>query len=630
MSKPAYRTSPADLEGMPPGIPHIIGNEAAERFSFYGMKAVLAIFMVDYLCLMDGRSAVGMSEAEATENVHLFTTAVYLTPFLGAILSDAFLGKYRTIILLSLVYCAGHAALACMGTVGPSSVWMVMGLALIALGAGGIKPCVSAHVGDQFGSKNAHLLSKVFNAFYFSINLGAFASALLTPWLLEWYGPHWAFGVPGVLMALATLMFWMGRHRFIHVPAKGWKSFVREVRGPGLNAILKLIPLYLFVAMFWALFDQTATRFVFQAQDMDRNFLGVEWLPSQLQSMNSIFVLTLIPLFAFVVYPLIDRAWKLTPLRKIGIGLFIMGGSFTLLSIVQQWIDAGQRPNIGWQITVIALLTAAEVMVSIVALEFAYTQAPKSMKSLMMCFYLGSVAVGNLFVAGVNHFIQIPSGITEQWEQRSKHLAGDELSQLDETRLGGFDGKAGDGGDDIVLKLEDGRISEIVIPGAEVFEEAAKKIELHAEDEGALPDIEWFSKNLGGMRDSWGNPILYQTLNSRSARLMSAGPDKQPGTKWDIGVILTLPEPAREKQASWTDRLHPETSWLKRHKEKLGKVVEEKQEEKSLLTRDPFCGGQTKLMGAAYFWFFTILMFITAVLFVPYAILYRPRTYLQD
>ena len=203
---------------------------------------------------------------------------------------------------------------------GSSPAWLMMGLALIAVGSGGIKPCVSAHVGDQFGARNAHLLSRVFNWFYFSINIGAFVSMLLTPWLLEWYGPHWAFGVPGVLMALATLVFWLGRNRFIHVPAGGMR-FVRElVHGGGIRAMLKLVPLYLFVAMFWALFDQTGSTWIFQSQDMDRRFLGFEWLPSQIQSLNSVFVLAFIPVFAYGVYPMVDRVWKLTPLRKIGAG----------------------------------------------------------------------------------------------------------------------------------------------------------------------------------------------------------------------------------------------------------------------------------------------------------------------
>ncbi|MDX1680949.1 MAG: POT family MFS transporter [Akkermansiaceae bacterium] len=633
MAKTIYRTSPAELEGMPPGVPHIIGNEAAERFSFYGMKAVLAIFMVNYLHLMDGPSGAGMSDAEATEQVHLFTFAVYLTPFLGAVLSDAFLGKYRTIILLSLVYCAGHAALACMGWMGSSPVWLVAGLAMIALGSGGIKPCVSAHVGDQFGARNAHLLSKVFNGFYFSINLGAFASTLLTPWLLEWYGPHWAFGVPGVLMALATLLFWMGRKRFIHVPAKGWNVFISEVTGSGLKVILKLIPLYLFVAMFWALFDQTASRFIFQAQDMDLQFLGVEWLPSQVQAMNPVFILIFIPLFAFLGYPMLDRLWKLTPLRKIGIGLFLMALSFAMASVVQTWIDGGARPNIGWQIGVIALLTAAEVMVSIVALEFAYTQAPKTMKSLMMCFYLGSVAMGNLFVAGVNHFIQIPSAAQQQWEQIEEKRGEQELARLEEVVLPGYDGKTGTE-DDILQKLEDGRRGEIEIPGSETFGIAVERIEQMVEEgNGELPAAERLGKYgaLSDLRDPWGNKIHYSILNSRSARLISAGPDRERGTPWDLGLVLTLPKEEPPKMETWSDRFHPEDPWLERWKREIGATDEATEDEEDfLLSREAFCGGQSKLLGDSFFWFFTLMMLVTAFAFVPYAILYKPRTYLQD
>lgn len=630
----SHRTSPADLEGMPPGVPHIVSNEAAERFSFYGMKAVLAIFMVNYLHLMDGRSMVGMSQASATEKVHLFTTMVYLTPFLGALLADLLWGKYRTIIALSLVYCGGHAALACMGVFGNSPLWLMMGLGLIALGSGGIKPCVSAHVGDQFGARNSHLLPKVFNWFYFSINAGAFVSAILTPWLLEWYGPHWAFGVPGVLMGLATLIFWMGRHRFIHVPAAGRKKVIEEVFvGGGFKVILKLLPLYIFVAMFWALFDQTATRFVFQAQDMDRNFMGVEWLPSQLQSLNSIFVLTFIPLFAYVIYPAIDRVWKLTPLRKIGIGLFSMVGGFALVGVIQQWIDGGAMPNIGWQITVIALITAAEVMVSIVSLEYAYTQAPKTMKSLMMCFYLAAVAMGNLFVAGVNHFIQIPSAAEQQWEQALEILPEEQRMKLTELILPGHDGNPGTE-DDILQVVAEGRRDEIRIPGAEVFESAANRVESMVVDGEILPSAAAVKEALSDMRDPWGNELSYVILNSKSARLMSAGPDRVSDTPWDLGLMLTLKEEPKEKVASWTDRFHPSEPWLESRKRELGMVddgpLNVEGVEVQLLDRKAFSGGQTRLLGADYFWFFTWMMLGTAILFVPYAILYRPKTVLQD
>src|SRR5690606_3573456 len=120
-----------------------------------------------------------------------FTAAAYFFPVFGALLADVFLGKYRTILYLSIVYCIGHAALALMGTpgVGPS-MWLFIGLMLISIGSGGIKPCVSANVGDQFGKANQHLLTKVYQWFYFSINFGAFLSTLLTPWVLQHHGPH--------------------------------------------------------------------------------------------------------------------------------------------------------------------------------------------------------------------------------------------------------------------------------------------------------------------------------------------------------------------------------------------------------------------------------------------------------
>ncbi|HEX7262286.1 MAG TPA: MFS transporter, partial [Luteolibacter sp.] len=172
----SHRTTPQEITTMPPGIPYIIGNEAAERFSFYGMRTILVVFMVQYLHFMDGTGGSGLSGNQAVGYYHDFTAWVYFTPFLGALIADVFLGKYRTILYLSVVYCLGHAVLACMGSFGNSGYWLLAGLLLICLGSGGIKPCVSAHVGDQFGSKNHHLLSRVYNWFYFSINFGSFFS----------------------------------------------------------------------------------------------------------------------------------------------------------------------------------------------------------------------------------------------------------------------------------------------------------------------------------------------------------------------------------------------------------------------------------------------------------------------
>jgi POT family proton-dependent oligopeptide transporter len=393
---------------MPEGIPYIIANEAAERFSFYGMRGILVVFMTKYLVDQSGELAV-MSDDEAKSYFHLFVSAVYFTPLLGALLSDSLLGKYRTIVSLSIVYCLGHLVLALDDT----RFGLALGLGLIAFGSGGIKPCVSAHVGDQFGRTNAHLLEKVFGWFYFSINLGATVSTLLTPILLDHYGPHVAFGVPGALMFLATLVFWLGRHRFVHIPPGG-RRFLREaVSREGLSALARLAVLYAFVAMFWALFDQTGSAWVLQAEHMDRRFLGVEWLPAQIQAINPILVMALIPLFNLAVYPGARRFVRVTPLRKIAAGFFITIGAYLVTALAEHWIQQGLTPSIGWQLLAYLILTAAEVLVSITCLEFSYTQAPKTLKSLVMALFLVSVTMGNLFTAAVNLFIQNPDGTSK-------------------------------------------------------------------------------------------------------------------------------------------------------------------------------------------------------------------------
>ena len=395
-----YLTEPPVTHKLPAGIPYIVGNEAAERFSYYGMRAILVVFMTQYLLGSDGQPAP-MSDSEAKVYYHYFVMAAYFFPLLGALVADVWLGKYRTILWLSIVYCLGHFALA----VNEQRIGLMLGLTLIAVGAGGIKPCVSAHVGDQFGTRNQHLIEKVFGWFYFAINLGALASTLLIPSLLQMYGPRVAFGVPGVLMLLATIVFWLGRNKFVHIPPGG-PAFARELFSrEGLNVIGRLSIIYVFVAVFWSLYDQTGSAWVLQAEKMDRHFLGIEWHAAQVQAINPLLILAYIPLFTYGIYPAISRVFPLTPLRKVSIGLFLTAISFTIPAWIETRLIAGQQPNIVWQLLAFTIITAAEVMVSITCLEFSYTQAPPKLKSLVMSLYMLSVSLGNLFAAQVNEFI---------------------------------------------------------------------------------------------------------------------------------------------------------------------------------------------------------------------------------
>lgn len=405
MSQTPYLTAPIKSERMPPGIPYIVGNEGAERFSYYGMRSILVIFMTQYLVNHQGQPDQ-LGEEQAKYWYHLFIGAVYFFPLFGAILAEAFLGKYRTIMSLSVVYCLGHLALA----IDSTRMGLVVGLTLIAIGSGGIKPCVAANVGDQFGATNRHLIPKVFGWFYFAINFGSMISTLLIPVLLNQFGPHVAFGTPGLLMFAATWIFWLGRRKFVHIPPGGM-AFVRETFSvEGFRSVGKLVVIYLFVAVFWSLYDQTSSAWVLQARSMDLRFMGVEWLPAQIQALNPILILIMIPLFTYFIYPAINRVFPLTPLRKITIGFFLAAVSFLIPAWIESEIAGGARPNIVWQLLAYVVITAAEVFVSITCLEFSYTQAPKKMKSLVMSIFNLSVFAGNLFTSMVNKLIQNPDG----------------------------------------------------------------------------------------------------------------------------------------------------------------------------------------------------------------------------
>lgn len=648
-----YRTAPESRTTMPPGIPYIVGNEAAERFSYYGMRNILVVFMVGYLHLMGDRPGEPMTGPEANAKFHNFAGLVYLTPILGALLADVFLGKYRTIIWLSIVYCLGHLALALMGQFGEVELLLMTGLWLITVGAGGIKPCVSAHVGDQFGQSNSHLLTKVFNYFYWSINFGAFLSSMLTPWLLKWHGPHWAFGVPGILMALATLFFWMGRWKFIHIPPRGVDALREIWSAEGKAAIGKLVVIYLFVTMFWMLFDQHSSSWVLQAQDLNLQF-GIKWLPSQVQAINPILVLTFIPLFTFVVYPWVDKFYPLTPLRKIAIGLFLTSLSFVVIALVQEAVDGGARPSVGWQLLAFVLLTAGEVMVSIVALEFSYTQAPRAMKSFIMGIFFLSVSLGNFITEAVNHIIQVPNPIKvadAQFEDQLENLETIAKSGIEAVpdnlvgkvstviTLAGMDQT--DGTEDDISAIYDSESAlrqDIQFASSDVLKEAASRIEaeIASNDWLSLPEEEG-QKLLEGLKDPWGEPLLYAMVTRAQSRVTSSGPDKKHKTKWDQGIRLEISIPEPVKEGGWFSGVEaafrPEVAWIDKRKAELGLTKESESADgdpQPSVSQTSFVGGLTLLEGAPYFWFFAIFMLVTAVAYLPVLRFYKPKEYLHE
>lgn len=418
----------------PRSVPYIIGNEAAERFSFYGMRSILATFLVaQFYNPTSSKALTEFAEAKANQMSHLFVTLAYALPFLGGLVADWFTGKYKVILYISMVYCLGHLLLAVFDT---SINGFTVGLITVAIGAGGIKSCVSANVGDQFNATNQDLLSKVYGWFYFSINAGSMIATVLIPWVYSVYGAKWAFGIPGILMGLATIIFFSGRKQYVRVPPSGvnknnfvfisfyalmnlgkkqkgqsWLDVAKEKYDPerveGIKAVYRVMAVFFFALGFWAVWDQNLSEWVLQAAKMNRTiYFGsfhFTMLAGQVQTFNPVFLLLFIPLFNYWIYPYLNSVGiKTTPLRRLGAGLVLTALSFVIIAFIQAKIDAGGSPSIWWQIFAYVVLSAAEVLVSITGLEYAYTHSPKSMKSTMTAIWLLVVSLGNFITSAVN------------------------------------------------------------------------------------------------------------------------------------------------------------------------------------------------------------------------------------
>ncbi|HWD94052.1 MAG TPA: MFS transporter [Verrucomicrobiae bacterium] len=489
----AVETNPSSNR-WPPQIKYIVGNEACERFSYYGMKSILAGYITGEVV----RGGLGQSDDTATCIIHLFVFVNYFMPLLGAWLSDKIVGRYHTILWVSLFYCAGHGVLACSDlthTVDGKMLLLCAGLGLIAFGAGGIKPCVSAFMGDQFKPEQSHLLQKAYGAFYWSINLGSFFSFLVIPWVKNHHGYSPAFAVPGVLMAIATFVFWLGRKHYLRVPPSretktpgffdvfftayrqsrfslaplynllttmvlpllvmvgltfvavyvatthhmtpaahtvGWAALIcaglwyasvvaSSIMGKldfpdsfwqgarsrygerEINAARSVGPIlfvFALIPVFFSLFDQTNSTWVLQGEKMvPAQFFGFTIGAEEMQSANPLFVMILVPLMTGLLYPRIGRL--ASPLRRMSMGMFVAAFSYVVVALIQSRIESGAHISVLWQAVPYVILTIAEVFVSTTGLEFAFREAAPEMKSLVMSFWLLTVALGDLLVAGI-------------------------------------------------------------------------------------------------------------------------------------------------------------------------------------------------------------------------------------
>ncbi len=479
-------TAGAQSARLPRQVPYIIGNEACERFSFYGMRNILVQFMVSSVILAYLPEAD--RQGAAKDVFHSFVIGVYFFPLLGGWLSDRFFGKYNTVLWFSLIYCAGHA---CLALFEDNRNGFYTGLFLIALGSGGIKPLVVSFVGDQFDESNKSMAKVVFDFFYWIINFGSFFASLLMPLFLRSYGPAVAFGIPGILMFIATLIFWLGRRQYVRIPPTRGEdpdsfynvartALTTRIEGQGsaglrvvqagvvlavamllcwalkpafwpedfgfvisaclalgaliafggigvsmqlerargrhsdaaidsVRSVLRVIIVFALTTPFWSLFDQKASTWVLQGKTMvvpHDQWWWPSWLvkeASQMQALNPLLVMAIIPFNNLVLYPALRRwGFEPTALKRMGWGIAFSGVAWIVAGMIQLSIDSGNPVSLAWQIAPYALLTFGEVLVSATALEFAYSQATQAMKGVVMAFWYLASTFGSLWVLLTN------------------------------------------------------------------------------------------------------------------------------------------------------------------------------------------------------------------------------------
>lgn len=338
-------TTPANVPtSHPTGFWFFFWGEFAERCSYYGMRAILALYMTERL---------GVDKADAGTFMSLFIAACYFFPLIGGVIADNFLGKYWTIVLFSIPYVIAQLL------VGIENRYVVFGaLVLLAMGSGVIKPNISTLMGltyDQQRPGQEQLRSSAFSWFYMAINIGAFLSQVSMPWLRTNYGYQTAFLFPAGLMAMALCIFAAGKkfygresitRKVIGDTSGPPRSEGRTVTGLPINyqivtaeekaadTQLKLQTLgrigavFLLVMFFWAIFDQSASTWIFFANTyMDCILFGQRTPPDSIQAFNALFIIALVPLSVALF-----KAFPVRATTKIALGFVLTGMSMVIMS----------------------------------------------------------------------------------------------------------------------------------------------------------------------------------------------------------------------------------------------------------------------------------------------------------
>ncbi len=391
------------LFGHPKGLYVLFFTELWERFSYYGMRAILVLYLVAEVGKTHGPlSGLGWTEGAALALYGWYTMSVYLASIPGGLIADRWLGQKKTVLIGGLLLCAGHITLAL-----PGQVAFFTGLVLIVAGVGLLKPNISTMVGGLYPPGDPRR-DKGFTIFYIGINVGAFFSGLVVGYVGEVIGWHYGFGLAGIGMLVGQAVYVFGWRylkgigdrpapRSERKRAEAAEPLTREEK----DRILVLLISFLIVVVFWGAFEQAGGLMNLYAKEKTARVLfGFEIPASWFQSLNPLFIMVFGMVVANFWYAWQKKGRESSALFKMALGTMIMGTGFAFMVGASVQAESAGKAAMIWLVLAYLFHTLGELCASPVALSFITKLAPARYASLMMGIYFAVSGIGNK-VAGL-------------------------------------------------------------------------------------------------------------------------------------------------------------------------------------------------------------------------------------
>ncbi len=418
------KLSGKEFFGHPSGLFVLFFTETGERFSYYGMRALLMLYMTSYLIADPARAAeiFGYPQVHSllvsafgpltvdelgSQLYGLYTGFVYFTPFFGGLIADRYLGKHRSVYLGGTLMGIGHFLMA-------SEQLFLPALLFIILGYGFFKPNLSTQVGNLYPEGDQRLDS-AFSIYYMGVNLGAFLSPFVCGSLGQKWGWHWGFGAAGVGMFVCMFIYWAGNGLIPKTRAAEIKSakVKRPLTSKEYNAVIALAILCILNIVFWSIYEQQGSTLQLWAdRNTDWMFFGWEVPSTWYQSFNPAMIILFTPLLISFWAWQNKRGFEPSSVTKMGIGCILCGCAYIVMILAAQTVPPDQRGSIMWLVGTTFVFTVGELYLSPIGLSLVVQVAPKPIISTMMGMWFMSSFFGNYLTGYIGmYYSRMPKDV---------------------------------------------------------------------------------------------------------------------------------------------------------------------------------------------------------------------------